>query len=123
MSSPGRNVLLIGLAAVWCSTNRVHQIAIGSLDENPFPDATPRFFADYARLLSDALDHDVAIVAPYRGLHKAELIRRHPDLPLGLSLSCMQSRQGSHCGACNKCAERRRAFVEAGVADPTPYAV
>ncbi len=120
---PGRNVLLIGLAAVWCSTHAVPTIAIGSLDENPFPDATPRFFADYATLLSAALDFPLAIVAPYRGLHKDELIRRHADLPLGLSLSCMQAQGGRHCGACNKCAERRDAFAAAGIADLTRYAV
>ena len=119
---PGRNVLLIGLAAVWCSTHAVPTIAIGSLDENPFPDATPRFFADYATLLSTALDVPLAIIAPYRGLHKADLIRGHAHLPLGLSLSCMQARGGPHCGVCNKCAERRDAFAAAGVADLTRYA-
>ena len=118
---PGRNVLLIGLAAVWCSTHAADTIAIGSLDENPFPDATPRFFESYGRLLSEALDHAVRVIAPYRGLRKAELIRRHAGLPLELSLSCMQPRDGRHCGACNKCAERRRAFAEAGVPDRTPY--
>ncbi len=118
---PGRNVLLIGLAAVWCSTHAAGTIAIGSLDENPFPDATPRFFDAYGRLLSEALDHEVRVIAPYRGLHKAEIIRRHAGLPLELSLSCMQPREGRHCGACNKCAERRRAFLEAGVADRTDY--
>ena len=41
---PGRNILLIGLAAVWCSTHSVSRIAIGSLGGNPFPDATPVFF-------------------------------------------------------------------------------
>ena len=41
---PGRNVLLLGLGGVWCALNGVPQIAIGSLDGNPFPDATPQFF-------------------------------------------------------------------------------
>jgi 7-cyano-7-deazaguanine synthase len=27
-----------------------------------------------------------------------------------------------HCGRCNKCAERRKAFADAGIADGTPYA-
>ena len=41
---PGRNIVLIGLAAVWCSTRGVGAVAIGSLGGNPFPDATPEFF-------------------------------------------------------------------------------
>jgi 7-cyano-7-deazaguanine synthase in queuosine biosynthesis len=27
-----------------------------------------------------------------------------------------------HCGVCSKCRERHDAFLEAGIADPTPYA-
>jgi 7-cyano-7-deazaguanine synthase len=123
---PGRNVLLIGLTAVWCSVNGISKIAIGSLDENPFPDATPAFFNDYARLLSEALSHEIEVIAPYRGRHKADIIRDNPSLPLALTLTCMSPRvvngELAHCGACNKCAERQRAFAEAGVRDETLYA-
>jgi 7-cyano-7-deazaguanine synthase len=119
---PGRNILLLGLAAVWCSVHRVSRIAIGSLGGNPFPDATPRFFESYATLLSEGLGHPIAIEAPYRGLHKEDLIRRHAHLPLGLTLTCMAPKGGAHCGACNKCHERQTAFHKAGVPDPTVYA-
>ncbi|HEX5141919.1 MAG TPA: 7-cyano-7-deazaguanine synthase [Dehalococcoidia bacterium] len=124
---PGRNVLLIGVTAVWCALNNVSAIAIGSLDDNPFPDATPAFFADYGRLLSGALDHRLEVMAPYRNRHKAEIIAEFPDLPLHLTLTCMQPSTAAdgtlvHCGACNKCRERREAFRAAGVADKTRYA-
>ena len=42
-------------------------------------------------------------------------------VPLELTLSCMQPADGRHCGRCSKCRERRDAFLEAGVRDPTPY--
>jgi 7-cyano-7-deazaguanine synthase len=119
---PGRNVLLLGLAAIWCSTHGIHRVAIGSLGDNPFPDATPDFFSDYAGLLSRALGHQVTVEAPYRGLTKAELVRRRRDLPLELTLTCIAPRDASHCGACNKCHERQKAFQQAGVTDPTTYA-
>src|SRR5260370_24769316 len=45
---PGRNILLIGLAAVWCSVNNISRIAIGSLDGNPFPHSTPEFFYSFS---------------------------------------------------------------------------
>src|SRR5258708_2239149 len=45
---PGRNILLISLAAIWGSTHGVSRIAIGSLGSNPFPDATPEFFETFA---------------------------------------------------------------------------
>ena len=118
---PGRNILLIGLAAVWCSTHDVSRIAIGSLHGNPFPDATPEFFRDFTRVLSTGLSHQVQVEAPYRDLHKSEIIKRFSGLPLELTLTCMAPRGGKHCGRCNKCGERRLAFQQAGVPDRTVY--
>ena len=118
---PGRNLLLIGLVGVWCMLHDASRIAIGSLAENPFPDATPAFFDDYARVMSGALAHPVEVLAPFRGLTKAEIIAAHADLPLELTLSCVAPREGVHCGACNKCRERQTAFVRAGVVDRTTY--
>lgn len=120
---PGRNILLIGLAAVWCSTHGVSQLAIGSLGGNPFPDATLEFFKEFARSLSMGLAHRVDVKAPYRNVHKSEIIQRFQHLPLDLTLTCMTPRDAQHCGQCNKCRERQRGFDQAGVVDPTPYAI
>ncbi len=119
---PGRNILLLGLAAVWCSTHDVSRIAIGSLDGNPFPDATPEFFETFSAALSRGLGRRMQIEAPYRGLHKEELIRRSAELPIDLTLTCMAPDGGIHCGQCNKCRERQLAFQKAGVLDRTVYA-
>jgi 7-cyano-7-deazaguanine synthase len=131
---PGRNVLLLGVAAVWCALHDVHRIALGSLMQNPYPDATLEFFAEYGRLLSAALRHAIEVIAPYRGMEKSDLIRAHPELPLHLTLTCIGQKPGTsldegnargplHCGACVKCHERHEAFVEAGVPDRTRYAL
>jgi len=118
---PGRNILLISLAAIWCSTHGVSRIAIGSLGGNPFPDATPEFFETFARVLSMGLGHNVLIEAPLRGFHKEDLIKQFKDLPLDLTLTCMAPKDGKHCGQCNKCFERQQAFQKAGVEDRTVY--
>ena len=120
---PGRNILLIALASVWCGTHGVSRIAIGSLDANPFPDATPEFFESFSRALTLGLARRVRIEAPFRNLHKEDIIRRFKDLPLELTLTCMAPRDGGiHCGQCNKCRERQLAFQKAGVPDRTVYA-
>lgn len=119
---PGRNILLISLAAIWASTHGVSRIAIGSLGGNPFPDATPEFFESFARALRMGLGHDVTIEAPLRGFHKEDLIKLFKDLPLELTLTCMAPKGARHCGQCNKCFERQQAFKNAGIPDRTIYA-
>jgi 7-cyano-7-deazaguanine synthase len=119
---PGRNIILIALAAVWGITHGVSRIAIGSLGGNPFSDATPEFFESFARALSMGLGRTVIVEAPIRGLHKDDLIRTYKDLPLELTLTCMAPKGAQHCGQCNKCRERQLAFQNAGVVDRTVYA-
>jgi 7-cyano-7-deazaguanine synthase len=118
---PGRNILLISLAAIWGSTHSVSRIAIGSLGGNPFPDATPQFFENFARDLGLGLSCQIVVEAPLRGFHKEDLIRGFKDLPLQLTLTCMAPVGSIHCGRCNKCFERQQAFQRAGVADRTSY--
>jgi len=119
----GRNVVLLSKAAVYCAGAGIHRIAIGPLAGNPFPDATPAFFAAMAQALSLGLDHRIDVAAPFASLHKSDVVKIGVSLgvPLEWSLSCMDPRDGLHCGLCSKCRERRDAFDEAGVADPTTY--
>jgi 7-cyano-7-deazaguanine synthase len=119
---PGRNIILIGLAAVWCSTHGVERIVIGALGGNPFPDATPEFFDSFSRALTIGLGRKVRVEAPWLGLHKDDVIRRFKDLPLELTFTCMAPRAGKHCGQCNKCRERQMAFENSGISDRTVYA-
>jgi 7-cyano-7-deazaguanine synthase len=129
---PGRNVVLLGKAAVYCAAATIDRLVIGTLAHNPFPDATPQFRDAMARALSLGLDRRLQIDAPYANTEKADVIRRGAALgvPFELTLSCMNPPQSSvisrqsavHCGECSKCRERHDAFVSAGVADPTSYA-
>jgi 7-cyano-7-deazaguanine synthase len=120
----GRNIVLLSKAGIYCAQRKLSRIAIGPLAGNPFPDATPEFFAVMSRTLSMGLAHDVAVVAPFVTMHKSDVIRLGAalDVPFELTLSCMNPRQGLHCGQCSKCRERREAFREAGIDDPTIYA-
>ncbi len=118
---PGRNVLLLSKAMLWCHLRGVPAVALAPLESNPFPDATPAFFADFERVVNQAVDGSVRVLRPYLGLTKTAVMGRGRDLPLGLTFSCIRPVGGRHCGACNKCAERRRAFADAAIPDPTAY--
>jgi 7-cyano-7-deazaguanine synthase len=119
----GRNIVLIAKAAVWCARHKVGRLALGPLAGNPFPDATPEFFATMARAMSLGLADQFSVVAPLTSLHKEDVITRGIELgvPIELSLSCMNPVNDRHCGQCSKCRERQDAFRVAGVEDRTAY--
>jgi 7-cyano-7-deazaguanine synthase len=118
---PGRNVLLLAKAMLWCRLHDVPAVALAPLGSNPFPDSTPAFFDGNQKLVNEAIGGAVQVLRPYAGLHKVEVMRRGRDLPLELTFSCIRPVQGKHCGVCNKCAERRRAFSDAAMIDRTEY--
>ena len=119
----GRNVMLLTKSAIYCARQHITRLAIGPLAGNPFPDATPQFFEAMARALSLGLAHTIEIQTPFVSMDKSDVIRLGVELgvPLELTLSCMNPRNGLHCGQCSKCRERRDGFNEAGVGDPTAY--
>jgi 7-cyano-7-deazaguanine synthase len=120
---PGRNVLLLAKSLLWCHLRDVPLLALAPLAANPFPDATPEFFAAFAGAVNLAVAGHVNVIRPYAALTKTAVIRRARGTPLGHTFSCIRPTPGGkHCGRCNKCAERRRAFAAADVADPTTYA-
>ena len=118
---PGRNILLLGLASVWCSVNDVEDLAIGTLTDNPFHDASKHFFDKFSNILTEGLGSPIRVLSPYISMTKADLIRNHALLPLELTLTCISGKEVLHCGNCNKCFERKKAFLDADVCDPTEY--
>jgi 7-cyano-7-deazaguanine synthase len=120
---PGRNALLVIKAALWCQLHGIDQLALGVLESNPFADATPAFFDDLEAVLSRSTGDRLRIVRPFARMDKRQVMELGRDLPLELTFSCIAPSDGLHCGQCNKCAERNRAFRLVALADPSQYAV
>jgi 7-cyano-7-deazaguanine synthase len=118
---PGRNIILMAKTAVFCVLRGIPTIATAPLSANPFPDGTPQFFQHLQDVLAEGLGTSLSVRIPFRHLSKAEVIRMGRNLPLELTFSCMGPQERLHCGACGKCAERIKAFREAGVGDRTEY--
>lgn len=120
---PGRNLMLLTAAAVWCTLHGIPTVALGTLQANPFPDATPAFDAAMEQAIQRGMNAPFRIERPYLHLSKADVLKRGAGLPLELTFSCVNPVDNRPCGKCIKCGERQRAFAEAGLPDKTRYAM
>ncbi len=118
---PGRNLLLLSKAALYCALNQVSALALGLLKGNPFADSSKAFLEGFEQSASLALGSPLSLLTPYLEVSKEEVLKKGQGLPMKLSFSCIRPVQKQHCGDCNKCAERQRAFRKAGIVDETLY--
>ena len=119
---PGRNLLLLAKISVWCSLNQVFKVALAPLKGNPFSDNSSEFYASMEQSMEIALGQAVEVIRPFSRLSKDEVIALGEGLPLALTFSCIRPANGLHCGRCNKCAERQKAYQNLNQVDATRYA-
>ena len=130
---PARNTIFLSLCLGWAEAVGARDIAIGvnALDYSGYPDCRAEFidaFVTTANLATKAgVEGDLfRLHTPLVRMTKADIVRAGAalDIDLGLSWSCYDpTPEGFHCGVCDSCRLRQKGFTEAGVADPTLYAV
>ena len=118
---PGRNVIFLAKAGCFAAVNKISSIEIGVLKSNPFHDSSKVFFKRMSQVLSIGLDTELEIQAPFHKLKKEDVILLGKKLVLDATFSCINPKGYEHCGECNKCMERKKAFFAAGVSDRTKY--
>lgn len=120
---PGRNLFLLSKAAVYCKENKIKKVAVGTLKGNPFVDGKAAFFKDLERVIRSSLNFPIKVYSPFVKWKKERVLRHGKDLPLHLTFSCLNPKGKKHCGKCNKCAERARAFASCGILRIEDYGV
>lgn len=130
---PARNLIFLSVALAWAETIGARDLYAGvnAVDYSGYPDCRPEFIAAFNEAANLAtkigFEHgEIRVHTPLAELGKAEIIRRAVELgvDLGLTHSCYDpSPEGLACGGCDSCILRRRGFEDAGVPDPTRYAV
>jgi 7-cyano-7-deazaguanine synthase len=126
---PNRNAIMLEIAAGAAVAAGADAVAFGahSGDHAIYPDCRPGFFTLIEASIKAGNDGhivpDFQLVAPFLELTKADIVREGARLgvPFELTWSCYEGGE-VHCGACGTCVERKEAFAEARVADPTAYA-
>ena len=123
---PFRNAHFLSAAVSWAEVLGARTVVIGAVeqDSSGYPDCRPAYYAAFNELIRmGTRDGDIRVETPLITMKKNEIVRLGVELgaPLHVSWSCYRSDEVA-CGVCESCALRLRAFREAGVVDPIPYA-
>lgn len=121
---PNRNALMLSVAFAWAISLKFDSVAYAAHggDHAIYPDCRPQFTEPFAKAMYHADWHQVLLEAPFLEYSKKEIVQlgNRLNAPLGLSYSCYEGNV-QHCGLCGTCQERRVAFRDADVTDPTTY--
>jgi len=130
---PARNTIFLSLALGLAEATGARDIHIGvnALDYSGYPDCRPDFVAAFEALANIATRAGVEgdrfrVHTPLLRMTKAEIAAEAARLGIdaGMSWSCYDPQPGGlHCGRCDSCRLRSKGFAEAGLPDPTLYAV
>jgi len=122
---PFRNGVFLSVAVAYADSIGANTVIYGAHgDDEPFyPDCREEFYRAFQEAARLGTGRELEVFSPWRGLGKADIVARALELgvPLEKTWSCYL--EGPiHCGVCESCVNRRKAFQAAGVADPTEYA-
>ena len=130
---PIRNAIFLSIATAWAFTLNASVIAYGAhTGDIHYPDCRPKF----SKKIEDAFNEGeidgikagkrkrITIWTPFKeGLMKEDLIRvgyQKLDNLIFKTWSCY-SNEKIHCGVCESCNNRKKAFLDAGIEDKTRY--
>ena len=121
---PFRNGIMLSIACGLAEDRGLKRVLIANHggDHAIYPDCRPQFVRAMSSAMQAGTYEGVRLDAPYTDISKADIVRRGAQLGIdyGATYSCYRGGE-RHCGTCGTCTERREAFREAGVADPTNY--
>lgn len=121
---PGRNVVFTAIALSFAEAKGAEKIIVGWDFEEAatFPDNSREFLDAFNDLLKIGSLEKVQIDAPLIEMDKKEIVTVGYEVgaPLNLSYSCYMGDE-KHCGVCESCMRRKRAFELAGIKDETIY--
>ena len=130
---PARNTIFLSLALGLAEATGARNLHIGvnALDYSGYPDCRPEFVEAFENLANIATKAGVEgdrfkIHTPLLYMSKADIAAEAARLGIdaGMSWSCYDPQPGNlHCGRCDSCRLRSKGFAEAGLPDPTRYAV
>jgi 7-cyano-7-deazaguanine synthase len=122
---PNRNMVLLSVGMAWAASLGYDAVAFGAHggEHTNYPDCQPPFAEAMDRVAEVCDFRPLRVLAPFVHWVKTDIVRRGIELrvPFELTWSCYAGGD-IHCGRCATCVDRRTAFQNAGLPDPTEYA-
>jgi len=121
---PFRNAILLSVACGFAESVRAEGLVIAAHggDHAIYPDCREEFMRSMAETMRLGTYAGIALLRPFIALDKGAIaaLGGRLGVDFGQTWSCYRGRE-IHCGRCGTCVERREAFAQAGLPDPTRY--
>lgn len=121
---PFRNGIMLSVAAGLAESYGLKRLFIANHfgDHAIYPDCRAGFIKAMGEAVSEGTYEHIRIEAPYTGISKTDITKHGARLGINYAetWSCYKGDE-KHCGKCGTCMERKEAFREAGLTDPTIY--
>ena len=121
---PARNMVFTSIATSFAESIGAEIIIVGwdAEEAATFPDNSKEFMDAFNELISIGSPENIKIEAPAIDLNKEEIVKLGVEVgaPMELSYSCYAGRD-KHCGICESCMRRKRAFKKLKIKDLTEY--
>jgi 7-cyano-7-deazaguanine synthase len=121
---PFRNGIMLAAACGFAESAKAEGLVIAahSGDHAIYPDCREPFMRAMGEAMQAGTYAGIRLLRPFIALSKGQIVRQGVQLGVDYARtwSCYKGGE-QHCGKCGTCVERREAFVEAGLPDPTFY--
>jgi 7-cyano-7-deazaguanine synthase len=121
---PFRNGIMLAIAAGLAESKEAHALVIAAHagDHAIYPDCREEFMQSMGSAIESGTYANIELRRPFIAMTKTDIVRRGHELGIDFARTWSCYKGGDlHCGTCGTCVERREAFLQAGIADPTVY--
>ncbi|HWL17699.1 MAG TPA: 7-cyano-7-deazaguanine synthase QueC [Opitutus sp.] len=121
---PFRNAIMLSIACGFAESVEAQAVVIAAHggDHAIYPDCREAFMQAMGEAMKQGTYAGVGLLRPFIALNKAQIAVEGARLGVDFARTWSCYKGGAvHCGKCGTCVERREAFRDAGLADPTVY--
>jgi 7-cyano-7-deazaguanine synthase len=123
---PFRNAIMLSIACGFAESVNAQGLVIAahSGDHTIYPDCREEFMRAMGDTMRLGTYAGIQLLRPFIAMDKGRIAAEGARLGVDFARTWSCYKGGAlHCGTCGTCVERREAFLQAGIPDPTVYVV